>query len=415
MHYHYTTLASFFLFNLASSSPLPTPILAKHGPARVQPRNLGTTTSGGTPTMSGYLQQQTATMTSTSATSSSSSSNGYWLGGGSAFDPNVHSLPQVLLNAVGIVVLVAVIITVAVARYLQIRKFYPVTFRNFFIPIGGIHINWLKIHVQGPPPRPLPQSPAAAMRSRRRRERAQRDRTTFGPGIGMGGARDGARDEDDIVEGDDSTTTREGLPKYEVDLALPPYAVSEGEMLPPPGAGGTTFAQWWRRPAVGDGRDRIERGQGEDEAQVAGGGGAEVVGVLVGAGGEEEELPSVQAYEEATRAGGRTGGTNTPNRVAQVSVMAREDDLARETEEDDHSISGSTVAGSSSRSTLTKDDLVSSSSSSNGKDGKKEDETEVSHLENAGDVGLVGLGTRNTAEQEEGEEVEMVQIRKGSQ
>lgn len=185
-------------------------------------------------------------------------------------------------------------------RYFYIRRFYPVTPRNYFIPPRGIHINWLKIHIKGPPARRSSPPTYGIAVIEGRRARARRDRTTRGETIGEGGARRGQRDVDDEFDGDGAPGVADELPMYELDSSLPAYVAPTGAEVEAVAA----------RSAAA--RER-EGGRAVESETPNGGPAPDAEGTDVTSGGilaagvnasdpEDEQLPSVQDYEQQTRA-----------------------------------------------------------------------------------------------------------------
>ncbi|KAK4700601.1 hypothetical protein P7C70_g5644, partial [Phenoliferia sp. Uapishka_3] len=216
------------------------------------------------------LQQLAApstTSSSTAASATSSSSQQSIFGEG---------VPTELLDWVAIVIAAGVISTLLAARFFFIKRYGPPTLRAYFIQPGGLHIPFLRIHIKGPPPRPdiraeFHQQSGALTRRRRR------DRTTHGPEIGEGGRRAGGRDADDGVDGDEEMEMGESLPGYEVDLTLPGYAKDE-------------------RAERAERRSRRVTVPTYEEEDVGG-----ASPVVAEPEPHDEVLPSVQAYEEASR------------------------------------------------------------------------------------------------------------------
>nr|CRX79196.1 hypothetical protein [Leucosporidium scottii] len=157
-----------------------------------------------------------------------------------------------MLIYVAAAIAAGVFLSLLLARYFFIKRHYPPTFRAYFIPLKGIHIPFLHLHIDGPPPRPNnrrdgPPSYGVSIMQRRRR-----DRTTRGEGIGEGGRRRGERDGDDGFDGEGEHVGGEGasggvgqdeLPMYVLETGLPGYHTVDGEagtrdgnQLPPPPA-----------------------------------------------------------------------------------------------------------------------------------------------------------------------------------
>ncbi|GAA5956956.1 hypothetical protein JCM8115_003875 [Rhodotorula mucilaginosa] len=221
----------------ALKTPDPTPYLRRRGDINA---SLASTMSAGT----AVLQQQASTTAASSAPSSTSSqysNNGGWFGNvwGGNFSTN-------WVTWVSIVVLVGLLIGISTARFFYIRRYYPPTWRSYFLPAKGLHINRFGIHIRGPPPRipreePPPYIFATEFGPHGRRRR-RRGRQTVGATVGEGGARIGERDQDDmwdvdLVGGADGNGTgpagtpglvRDELPRYFVDGGLPMYDVGDG-------------------------------------------------------------------------------------------------------------------------------------------------------------------------------------------
>ncbi|GAA5862074.1 hypothetical protein JCM3774_006163 [Rhodotorula dairenensis] len=214
--------------------PTPTPYLRRRGDVNA---SLASTISPGI-----AVGQQQASTTATSSASSSTSSqytnNGSWFGGvwGGNFSTN-------WVTWVSIVVLVGLLIGISAARFFYIRRYYPPTWRSYFIPAKGVHINRLGIHIRGPPPRIPREAPPpyifATEFGPHARRRRRRGRQTVGETVGEGGVRIGERDQDDMwdldVAGANGTgpagtpgLVRDDLPRYFVDGGLPMYEVGDG-------------------------------------------------------------------------------------------------------------------------------------------------------------------------------------------
>ncbi|KAM0747828.1 hypothetical protein T439DRAFT_328499 [Meredithblackwellia eburnea MCA 4105] len=197
-----------------------------------------TTTTPTTTTSSGVVPSDSSSASSTGTTNPNSSL--------------FNGISPLVLDYVAAAIVLSIILTLLIARYHFIKRYYPVSPRAFFVPVRGVHLKWLGIHVNGPPPRPVHSSLGAGGGStfgssgaagsyyfvrgpdgvlvRRRR----RDRTARGVGIGEGGEREGERDEDDLFDNEGggcrSTEERERLPEYRAkDTDLPPYKEEEEE------------------------------------------------------------------------------------------------------------------------------------------------------------------------------------------
>lgn len=169
-------------------------------------------------------------------------------------------------------------------RFFYIRRYYPPTWRSYFLPAKGLHINRFGIHIRGPPPRipreePPPYIFATEFGPHGRRRR-RRGRQTVGATVGEGGARIGERDQDDmwdvdLVGGADGANgpagtpalVRDELPRYFVDGGLPMYDVGDG--------------------SAAEEAERIRA-----EAAASGAAGADLL----------ETLPTAAEYEAASRA-----------------------------------------------------------------------------------------------------------------
>ncbi|KAL8291393.1 hypothetical protein RQP46_002371 [Phenoliferia psychrophenolica] len=246
----------------ASPVPAPTPMPAFGRRNGVDPPSTYTT-SGVNP-----ASRTSIVAAAASASQSSTDAQNLFSGG----------IPSQLLDWVAVVIVGGVFTTLLLARYFFIKRYYPagtgtsVSIRAYFLPKSGIHIPWLRIHINAPPrPDISPFVGGVVPRTRRR------DVPTVGPGIGEGGRRNGPRDEDDQVDGDAEElgemrrADEEHLPGYAVDVSLPAYAKDES-------------ANRARANAV-----------------PAAGTPATVENVTTDPEDEAEAVLSVQAYEEATR------------------------------------------------------------------------------------------------------------------
>ncbi|GAA5840326.1 hypothetical protein JCM11251_006696 [Rhodosporidiobolus azoricus] len=179
-----------------------------------------------------------------------------------------------------LVIVAVVVLALLVSRFFYIRRYYKPTFRSYFVPPRGIHINWLRIHIEGPPAR-LPREPPPSYYQTTGQRRRRRHRQTVGDTLGAGGTRLGERDADDMWDDEQSMAEmgqagvvrrgNEMLPQYYVDLGLPQYQ-------------------------AGDGTAAEE---------------AERIRAIAAAAGEAEAIPSAAEYEAASRvarAAGAGGG-----------------------------------------------------------------------------------------------------------
>ncbi|GAA5990488.1 hypothetical protein JCM10908_007396 [Rhodotorula pacifica] len=186
------------------------------------------------------VQQQASSATGTSSAPSSTSTgsgytnNGGWFGNvwGGSFSTN-------WVTWVSIVVLVGLLLGISTARFFYIRRYYPPTWRSYFIPAKGLHIKRLGINIRGPPPRVPREDPPpyffATEYGPYSRRRRRRGRQTVGETVGEGGARIGERDQDDMwdvdVAGSRAGTpgvARDELPRYFLDGGLPMYEIGDG-------------------------------------------------------------------------------------------------------------------------------------------------------------------------------------------
>ncbi|GAA6020381.1 hypothetical protein JCM10207_002089 [Rhodosporidiobolus poonsookiae] len=131
---------------------------------------------------------------------------------------------------VSIIIVAGVIVALLCSRFFYIRRYYPPTWRSYFIPAKGIHIRWLGLHIRGPPARIPCEPPPSYYATTGRRRR--RNRETNGATVGAGGTRLGTRDEDDGWDDDDlaerGALGAPALPAYHVDIALPGYDAGDG-------------------------------------------------------------------------------------------------------------------------------------------------------------------------------------------
>lgn len=189
--------------------------------------------------------------------------------------------------------------------YFFIKRHYPPTLRAYFIPLSGIHIPWLRISIDAPPPRPpRGHPPSYSLNAITRRRR--RDRTTRGEGIGEGGVRRGERDADDGFDGEQTVGGGEedGLPMYQMDTGLPAYGVAdtqEGERDRPAG--------------------EVGGGASEGGSTTAAGVPATSAGATSTAA--EDVLPSVQDYEQATRQARLANNASRPPLSSPTTLFGR--------------------------------------------------------------------------------------------
>ncbi|GAA5845844.1 hypothetical protein JCM3766R1_004629, partial [Sporobolomyces carnicolor] len=212
------------------------------------------------------------------------------------------------ITYLAIIVVAGVVVALVSSRYFYIRRYYAKpTLRAYFLPKGGVHIKWLRIHIKGAPNRTLltemttldqVYGASAGQRGGERRRRRRRNRQTVGETLGPGGVRIGDGDDDDGWDDDydnfdlesggggnrDRTGQRGELPAYQHDSGLPAY--------------------------VGPANGLATTNAGTSQSGHASGGGA---------ADEVDALPSAAEYEALSRAG-RDGASGLPTYPPPVHV-----------------------------------------------------------------------------------------------
>ncbi|GAA5903230.1 uncharacterized protein JCM6883_002735 [Sporobolomyces salmoneus] len=155
------------------------------------------------------------------------------------YDYNSSAFTTSWITYLAIIVVAGVLVALISSRYFYIRRYYVrPSLRAYFLPKSGIHIPFLRIHIDGAPNRTVVGTmttldevygASAGQRGERRRRR-RRGRQTVGETLGPGGARIGERDQDDEwdeeeeIERNGAGGERGELPMYEANSGLPAYA-----------------------------------------------------------------------------------------------------------------------------------------------------------------------------------------------
>ncbi|GAA5969637.1 hypothetical protein JCM3765_000606 [Sporobolomyces pararoseus] len=217
------------------------------------------------------IQSRLPSSTSTSPiiipTSASSSSNS-----NDPYDYNSSAFTTSWITYLAIIVVAGVLVALISSRYFYIRRYYASpSFRAYFLPQNGIHLNFLNLHIKGAPNRTrqptittLQEVYGASSNQRgeerRERRRRRRNRQTVGQTLGPGGTRIGDGDLDDGWDYDDIDLVEQGrggggirgeLPQYQADSGLPAYAA-------PPIPTISTSTTTTLTPGGGAGEDEVD-------------------------------------------------------------------------------------------------------------------------------------------------------------
>lgn len=226
-------------------------------------------------------------LTPTSSAPSNYNNNG-------PYDYNSSAFTTSWITYLAIIVVAGVLVALLSSRYFYIRRYYPrPTLRAYFLPRNGIHLSWLRIHVQGAPNRTLQPTMTTLQQvyahsgtsgssninnhgigDRRRRRR--RNRQTVGETLGPGGTRIGDGDLDDGWDYDDIDLeergvgglggTRGELPQYQADSGLPAYIAPPGTLIQAAVPSTTTTRASELAPGSGGGGDEVLPTAAEYEA-----------------------------------------------------------------------------------------------------------------------------------------------------
>ncbi|KAK4052282.1 hypothetical protein OIO90_004363 [Microbotryomycetes sp. JL221] len=302
----------------SSTPPTPTLSVVKRNNANVPSGATGLTATPTTaPTV--VAQQQSASSTASSASSASTSALPPGGGFGSLFGSGV---PATFLTWIAVVVVIGIALSLLVARYFYIKRYYKPTFRSYFLPPNGLHIKRLGIHIRAPPariPREPPPSYGVAELTGRNGRRRRRDRTTVGEQIGEGGRRLGDRDEDDAF--DDAAqggAARDELPMYTMDTGLPAYGTVAGEREQ------AQLQQALEASRQGNHDSSVTRGAATATTPMAVANSA----ALGEQQDDDAQIPSVQEYERLTReardAAAATGPGLPPRAIRSLSSRSHQ-------------------------------------------------------------------------------------------
>ncbi|GAA6037664.1 hypothetical protein JCM8097_002274 [Rhodosporidiobolus ruineniae] len=192
--------------------------------ATLQRRNFANASGAVTATAPSSSSSSASASPSATSSGQSAGTGTYW---GVGSDGNFSAA---WVTWVSIIIVAGVVFALLLSRFFYIRRYYPPTFRSYFIPSKGLHIPLLRIHIAGPPPRE-PREPPPSYYATTGRRRRRRHRQTVGETVGAGGTRLGGRDEDDGWDDDaqldmaerGATGGLDMLPAYFVDVGLPGY------------------------------------------------------------------------------------------------------------------------------------------------------------------------------------------------